>query len=270
MPSTATMTAFYTFTPLTTIYSAQVNNNFNLFRGTICPVDGSLSAFSNKAYDLGSVDYFWRGIYGQQIVLYGETAPSNPPAGSYKFYIKAADSTAYIKDSAGVETEIGTGGGGGGITLNWIQTGGNSPLEDVFSNDKVYLFDASLSQELFTAFKIPDTYEAGTQVNLKIGYTCTATSGTVLFSSQATLIKKDTTVYSATTNQHSSTNVAVTLSASANRINEATLDLSNATGLINSVTITAGDIIKVKLFRGTDTATPEARFHPYLYEVITV
>lgn len=63
MPASLTITAFYSFSANTTIYSAQVNNNFNLFRGNLLPIDGSATSFANNAYDLGSSSFRWKNGY---------------------------------------------------------------------------------------------------------------------------------------------------------------------------------------------------------------
>lgn len=66
MPSSATITAFYSFAALTTIRSSEVNNNFSTYRGHILPVDPNTStAATTETYDLGSSDHRWRYVYGK-------------------------------------------------------------------------------------------------------------------------------------------------------------------------------------------------------------
>ena len=65
MPSSATITAFYTFVAQTVIRSAHVNNNFDIFRGHLLPVDPNTStAATTETYDLGASDHRWRNVYG--------------------------------------------------------------------------------------------------------------------------------------------------------------------------------------------------------------
>ena len=110
MPSTATITAFYSFTPLTTIYSAQVNANFSNYRGHIVPVDPSTAtAAATITYDLGSNDHAWRYVYAKQIHIYGDTTGATPPSGFYSVYVKSTDGKAYKKDSSGTESQLGGG-----------------------------------------------------------------------------------------------------------------------------------------------------------------
>lgn len=63
MPSPNTITAFHDFTPNTLIRSSQVDNNFNLFRGHLMPIDGSAASFADNTYDLGSDSFSWRKVY---------------------------------------------------------------------------------------------------------------------------------------------------------------------------------------------------------------
>lgn len=70
MPSTQTITAFYSYSANTLIESAKVNNNFDVFRGHIIPVSpNTATAGTTGSYDLGSTDYAWRNVYAQNIVL---------------------------------------------------------------------------------------------------------------------------------------------------------------------------------------------------------
>ena len=66
MPATDTITAFYVFSADTVIKSAYVNNNFDLHRGHIIPIDPNTStAAATQTYDLGSDGYRWRRVYGK-------------------------------------------------------------------------------------------------------------------------------------------------------------------------------------------------------------
>lgn len=63
MPSSATITAFYSFTANSRARASQVNSNFSIFRGHILPVDPNTQTAVNNTYDLGSSEYLWRSIY---------------------------------------------------------------------------------------------------------------------------------------------------------------------------------------------------------------
>lgn len=110
MPSSATITAFYTFSPLTTIKSAEVNNNFNSYRGHIIPIDpNTATSAANITYDLGVSDHAWRNVYLTGLHLFAQTAGATPPAGYHNVYVKTADGKAYKKDAAGLESQLGGG-----------------------------------------------------------------------------------------------------------------------------------------------------------------
>ena len=110
MPSIATITSFYNFTALTVIRSAQVNTNFDTFRGHIIAVDPSTAtSAATMTYDLGSNDHAWRNIYAKGLHIYGDTVGATPPSGYYNIYVKSTDGKAYKKDSAGVESQLGGG-----------------------------------------------------------------------------------------------------------------------------------------------------------------
>ena len=113
MPSTNTLTSFYTFTPSTLIKSAEMNSNFQGIRGHFIPIDTTTTAAAPAfTYDLGGYGHEWRGIYGQYLTIYGNTAgsvPALPTTTAVHIYAKS-DGKVYKKTSAG-ETEIGAGGG---------------------------------------------------------------------------------------------------------------------------------------------------------------
>lgn len=117
MPSSNTITTFYSFTPGTTIRSSEVNNNFTQFRGHIIPVDPTAASSPTNTYDLGGDAHNWRAVH-QQYSYYSQhsTVTSNPPSGYSAVYVKT-DGIAYIRDSAGVESALGSGGVGGGALV---------------------------------------------------------------------------------------------------------------------------------------------------------
>ena len=110
MPSTATITSYYSFSPLTAIKSSEVNTNFSNYRGHIIPIDPSTAtAATTMTYDLGSNDHAWRNVYAKGIHIYGDTVGATPPSGFYNVYVKSTDGKAYKKDSSGTESQLGGG-----------------------------------------------------------------------------------------------------------------------------------------------------------------
>jgi hypothetical protein len=158
-----------------------------------------------------------------------------------------------------VWSAMGSGGGGG--ALQWVEASGNTPTPTEENLNKVYLYESAQAQELYAAIKVPSSYVAGNQINLKVPWYSPDVSGTALIQTVATLIRSGTDAITSTTNQRTSTNAAVNLAtaALADKLNNATCDLTSSTGQINSVAVSAGDLILVKLTRGTDTATSDIR-----------
>lgn len=75
MPSTATITSFYSFSPNTKAKASEVNTNFSVFRGHILPVDPNTSAAAaTSTYDLGASAYRFRTSYLRDIDLATSTS----------------------------------------------------------------------------------------------------------------------------------------------------------------------------------------------------
>lgn len=112
MPSTNTITSFYSFSAGTVIRSANMNSNFDAIRGHIIPVDpNTTTAGAAYTYDLGGYGHEWRGIHGQFLNLYLNTAasvPATPTTGTMVIYPKS-DNKLYFKIPSGVESAVGGG-----------------------------------------------------------------------------------------------------------------------------------------------------------------
>jgi len=158
--------------------------------------------------------------------------------------------------------------GGGGGSLQWIESA-NAPISSTDSaNNRVFLFESSLGQSLYASIKVPQTYVSGSQIKMYLQFYSADSSGTALMQSISTLIRTGTDTFSNTTNQRTSTNAAVTLSGGTVDIpQQVILDLTSATGQINGVSVSAGNYINVNLTRGTDTATSDISSLVYNAEV---
>lgn len=73
MPSTATITAFYTFTANTKARASLVNANFDIFRGHLLPLSPSTQTAINNTYDLGSSEYRWKTGYFREVDIQSST-----------------------------------------------------------------------------------------------------------------------------------------------------------------------------------------------------
>lgn len=127
MPSTATITTFYYFTS-GTIYTTEVNNNFDVFRGTLCPVDPSVGSLANLSYDLGSSDHSWRYLYSQGMITKGLAANTIPASGFYNLYPKT-DGLWYTMNESGTETSF--------LIAGATQTATNKTFDDAVTMKEV-------------------------------------------------------------------------------------------------------------------------------------
>lgn len=178
------------------------------------------------------------------------------------FFVFNSGSSATGNDTTVITPTAGSGrwlriaiGGGGGGGITWIESS-KSPAPQFEDNFLKYLFDAGDAQELYCVIKVPSSYAAGSQIFLKTQTVSGDSSGTVLMSSVSTLIRTGTDAITSTTNQRTSTNAAATQTGgTATKPQALSLDITGTDGTINSVAVSPGDLILVKFFRGTDTAT---------------
>jgi len=197
----------------------------------------------------------------------GYTDAGKPAAGNAGRIIFVTDLLTFLGDNGSGFVPLGGGGAGG--SLKWVEDG---PSPEMIKEANVEVYTYSLedagSQALYAMIRVPTSYVAGRPVSLKIPVYSIDASGTFLIQSVSTLIRMGTDTFSSTTNQRTSTNSAITASGANQNIPQSViLDLTSTTGQINSVSVTAGDYIIVKLQRGTDTATSAVRALTFASEV---
>lgn len=101
MPSSATITSFYSFSANTKARATQVNTNFSNYRGHIIAIDPNTStAATSETYDLGSTEYRWRTGYFREIDLKANTSTGqalqivgDTTAGQGAFHFKHGSNT---------------------------------------------------------------------------------------------------------------------------------------------------------------------------------
>lgn len=193
------------------------------------------------------------------------TDGTKPAAGNAGRALWLTDlSTAIIDDGA---TYQPLGGGGSGGALRFIEAS-NSPIRTFENEVDVYSFTPGLSQQLYLSVRVPQSYVTGRQIRLRILWTCASTANNASIISTATLIRSETDVISSTTNQRTSTNSAVTMSASnTNEPQKVILDLTSSIGQINSVNVSAGDLIKVRIYESGSTVADDIKLIPDASEV---
>lgn len=181
--------------------------------------------------------------------------------GSEKTHVNVANSSGVSRDIALVVVHGGSGGGGGGSGLQWNPVSGSAPIAVQENNEIVYLFAAGLVQKMSVFLKVPSTYVLGKQITMLLSHYSPSASNTMLLETTSYLIRKDLDAVSSTTNSHASTNAALTNTV-ADQFREVAVDLTDASGEINSVAVSPGDIVHVDLQRGTDSDTADIRFIP--------
>lgn len=192
--------------------------------------------------------------------------PAVPAAGRKRLYFKG--DAMFFRNNGGTVTPVGSGGGGGG-GANWQPVAGNAPLDDYTYNEKTWQFQQSLGQELTLWIRVPSSYIAGRQVKMYSELFSPSSSNEWKMQATTALVRKNNDAIDSVAN----VNVANTgdlTNTVANRIRETTINLSSATGTINSVAISAGDLLKVTLTRiapaGTED-TADISFIPSSTEV---
>lgn len=178
-------------------------------------------------------------------------------AGGTKGLVPApsAGDAALLKVLMANGTWVTQSGGAGGGSLEWSEQA-NAPIKTILANMPVYEFTAALAQQLYVVINVPSTYLSGNPIKLRLKSFNADTSGTVLLLTTTTLIRAEVDDYDSTTNTRVSTNAAITMTASNDKEPQKLIfDITSATGQVNAVSVTAGDILIVRLYRDTDTAT---------------
>lgn len=141
MPSTNTITAFYSFSTLTVIKSAEFNNNFNVFRGSLLPVSPNTQTLdSTGSYNVGSSEYIWNlGFYKSINLTQYDTTTSvpTPASGTNNIYFKS-NGSPYFKTSGDVESQIATLGDLGAAAIT-----STAADYSITANDFIVVVDAS-------------------------------------------------------------------------------------------------------------------------------
>lgn len=195
------------------------------------------------------------------------TDAGKPAAGAAGRIIYLTDLQTFMGDNGTAFSSLGGGGAGG--SLKWIEDGPSAELIKE-ANLEVYSFssgDAGV-QALYAAVRVPTSYISGRQIKMKLPVYSIDSSGTFLIQSIATLVRMGTDTFSSTANQRTSTNTAITATGGNQNIPQSVLlDLTDTTGKVNGVSVSAGDYIIVKLQRGTDTSTSDVRALTFASEV---
>lgn len=214
----------------------------------LCRFDGATAGFIGATF----------GGTAAVLIPVGTTAqrPSSPANGMMRYNSTTGKFEGY---AGGLWKDVGGGGGGAGFA--WRAMGGNAASQVEENGEVVNLFGAGLAQELYCSLKVPQSYSPGSQIQLYVSGYSESASNTILLQAQSTLIRPGSTAFDSTTNQRTTTNAALTNTV-AKQLREFILDVTDSSGQINGVAVAAGDVIKVRLYRGTDTDTADVRMIP--------
>lgn len=161
----------------------------------------------------------------------------------------------------------GSGGGAGGSSVDWHAPAGLAPLAQEEFGQPVYLYSNGNDNQLNSSIKIPDGYQPGSQIFLKVVYYTSGVSSSLKLQTVASLIRNGTDAINSVVNQHSSTNAANAGDALAYKYFEVDLDLTDVAGMINSVIVNPGDVLNVELTRGSDVEAADIRVVPAATEL---
>jgi hypothetical protein len=162
---------------------------------------------------------------------------------------------SYNKKKVKLENMLGGGGGGGSFA--WELNGDFSPIEAIIKGMSVLNFDDVSNHEIYALIVIPDSYKTGKQILLQgMKYFTSATTNNVFFKTETQLLKSGQDISALPITGHTSSNLEVTLSGSANILRDiGDLDLTSPTGQVNGVGVAIGDLLLVKFFRDNTNET---------------
>lgn len=227
MPDPATITAIHTFVAGTKARAGQVNTNFSNLRGHMLPLSSDTQTASHQTHDLGAPDHHWRRIYAKEPLV--------------------------INGNQLGKIQI----------MNLVD--GSSPTDIVEHPALIDVTAFRFDETTGVAFQfiVPDEYISGNRLSISLrGYCETATAHFVMEAVSA-LYKHSLTSMADTTPSNLLTSTSSIQPPAANLMfTNTSLRLTDASGLINAVTVTAGDVIVVKLNRnGNDTSDTNTGYY---------
>jgi hypothetical protein len=154
---------------------------------------------------------------------------------------------------------------GSGAGLQWFQTSGG-PAESEENEQRVYLYEAGLTQDLVIFYRVPTNYLAGDSLTLNIGVYSASTTGTIQMDAVSTLIRQDSDAIDSTSLQHTKNGTTLT-NTTTNQLRTVPIVIVDSNGQLAATAVAAGNLIKIQLQRGTDTDSADIRFIPSYSEI---
>lgn len=139
---------------------------------------------------------------------------------------------------------------------NWQAVAGLAAIQDFEFDEQVFKFTSGAAQAITTWVQIPTYYTLGRQVTLRFGAYSPSTTGVFNLQVQSTLVRGGTDAVNATANSQAVTTGDVALVATY-LLNKVSLSLTSASGTVNAVAVSPGDILKVVLSRVSTTGTDD-------------
>lgn len=225
-------------------------NAFKVTNDGIMSLYGATSGLFSQTAAVTTTSYsvFWPNAQGA-----ASTVLTNDGSGNLSWAAATASNTAAT------------------ITLEWME-GANAPVIQMEYDALSALYTSAGSENLYTVIKVPSGYSPGDPLSIIGSVYSPDSSGNILMRMQSTLIRSATDAFSSATNQRTTTNTQLTLSAgTVDEPQPITFDITSASGQINGVAVSAGDQIKIRLYRDTagetSSATSDARMQIYASEV---
>lgn len=167
-------------------------------------------------------------------------------------YVTAGDIDKTLNDAI-QDGDIGAGGAGGGVSINWERYD-LAAVETQVNFIPVFRFGSLDEQQIFTTLTVPESYLAGNQISLK-GLKFIAVAGDIKIECETTLLKVDddpSSVGSFTSSVGEDDYTPDTVQA----ISE--IPLTDSSGEIDSRAVAAGDILLIRLFRDVTNESSSA------------
>lgn len=168
-------------------------------------------------------------------------------------------------DDGSAWNALGAGGGVGSF-LNFYSEPGGGPAQLEDGTGLLYYdFEDEASEILWAFLKIPSSYQTGKQIKLKVQVESDeAGSNQLILQAQTYLVRSGTDAMTALANSHTDT---ANYSPSAVAATELEVDLTDGSGQVNAIAVSAGDILKIALSKPTDSSTENLRLFESLVEV---
>lgn len=151
------------------------------------------------------------------------------------------------------------GGGGGGSSLEWNEDDAYlAPLKLQDNLFQVRVMSAGQAQYLFAVVKVPSTYVAGSQISFRCGFYSASNSGNVQLRTITYLFRTGMDAVTGTPGSYASSTSNTLSSGTVSKIQALTFNLTDASGQIGGVAVSAGDTLRVSFLRLSDTSTGDA------------